>query len=33
VLAAPAEYEHRVDHADEFTTQAKQAWPQRRDSS
>jgi len=33
VLAAPAEYEHRVDHADEFTTQAEQAWPQRNDSS
>lgn len=33
VLAAPAEYEHRVDHADEFTTQAEQAWPRRRDSS
>ncbi len=33
VLAAPAEYGHRVDHADEFTTQAKRAWSQRRDSS
>jgi hypothetical protein len=33
VLACSAEYEHRVDHADEFTIQAEQAWPQRRDSS
>jgi len=33
VLAAPAEYEHRVDSSAEFTTAAKHAWPCRHDTS
>ncbi len=33
VLASTATYEHRVDHAHEFTAHAKRAWPQRNDSS
>jgi len=33
LLKAPPEYEHRVDHADAFTSTAERAWPQRRDSS
>jgi len=33
LLEAPPEYEHRLDHADDLTQAARNAWPQRQDSS
>ncbi|PZO47134.1 MAG: hypothetical protein DCF16_18150 [Alphaproteobacteria bacterium] len=33
VLAAPAEFEHRVDSAADFTRTAKHAWPRAPDTS